>query len=80
MFHGSLSNLFGGASCITTSPVPCPFLEAGRDNDTEALGHVTDCTAEGEVRRRIAFATCASQETPSEGEDGEEVRERVNGQ
>jgi len=64
---------------ISTSPVPSyPFLEAGRDNDTEALRHVTDCTAEGEVRRRIAFAKRASQETPSEGEDGEEVRERVS--
>ena len=58
--------------------MPCPFLEAGRDNDTEALGHVTDCTAEGGVRRRIAFATRGSQETPLEGEDGKEVRERAN--
>ena len=78
MFHGNLSDLLGRALCIATSPVPCLFLEAGRDNDMETLGEVTDCTAEGEVRRRIAFATRASQETPSEGEDGEEVRERVN--
>ena len=54
-----------------------PFLEAGRDDDTEVLGHVTDWTAEGEVQRRIAFAMRGSQETP-EGKDGEEVRERVN--
>ena len=64
---------------ITTSPVPSyPFLEAGRDNDTEALGHVTDWTTEREVRRRIGFVTLGSRETPSEGQDGEEVRERVN--
>jgi len=80
VFHGNLSDLLGRASCIATGPVPCPFLEAGRYNDTEALGQVTDCTAEslGEVRRQIAFATRAFQETPSEGKDGEEVRERVN--
>jgi len=63
---------------ITASPVLGPFLEANRDKDTEALGHVTDCTTEEEVRQRVAFATRASQETPSEGEEGEEVRERVN--
>ena len=48
---------------ISTSPVPSyPLLEA-------CWEHVTDWTTEGEARRRIAFATCASQETPSEGEE-----------
>ena len=57
---------------ITASPVSCPFLGASRDEDTEALGHVTDCTTEEGVRGR------ASRETPSKGKEGEEARERAN--
>jgi len=51
---------------IIAGPVPGPFPGAGRDEDTEALGRVTDCTTEEQIRRWIALAMRGSRKTANE--------------
>lgn len=54
---------------VTVDPESAPFPEAGWDKDTEAFGHVLDYTTREEVRRRIAFTTRMSRETPAKKAD-----------
>ncbi|KAF9646077.1 hypothetical protein BDM02DRAFT_3100458 [Thelephora ganbajun] len=54
---------------VTVDPESGPFPEAGWDRDTEAFGHVLDYTTKEEVRRRIAFTTRMSRETPAKKAD-----------
>ena len=50
---------------VTVDPEFVPFPEDGWDKDTEAFGRVMDYNTNEEVRRRIAFTTRMSRETPS---------------
>ena len=54
---------------VTVDPESVPFPEAGRDKDTEAFGHVIDYFTNEEVRRRVAFTTRMSRETPAKKAD-----------
>jgi centromere protein C len=54
---------------VTVDPESVPFPEAGWDKDTEAFGHVLDYATEQEIRRRIAFTTRMSRETPAKKAD-----------
>ena len=54
---------------VTVDPESVPFPEAGWDKDTEAIGHVLDFATMKEVRRRIAFTTRMSRETPAKKAD-----------
>lgn len=54
---------------VTVDPESVPFPEAGWDKDTEAFGHVVDYSSKEEVRRRIAFTTRMSRETPAKKAD-----------
>jgi centromere protein C len=54
---------------VTLDPESVPFPEAGWDKDTEAIGHVLDYTTMEEVKRRIAFTTRMSRETPAKKAD-----------
>ena len=68
-FHGNPSNPreeTRGKS-ITVDPESALFPEAGWNEDTEAFGHVMDYVTK-EVRRRIAFTTWVSQETPTKAD------------
>lgn len=54
---------------VTVGPESATFPEAGWDKDTEATGHVLDYITTEEVRRRIAFTTGMSRETPAKKAD-----------
>ena len=57
------------AKSVTVDPESAQFPEAGWDKDTEPFGHVLDYITKEEVRRRIAFTTQMSRETPAKKAD-----------
>ena len=54
---------------VTVDPESISFPEAGWDKGTEAIGRVLDYTTNQEVKRRIAFTTQMSRETPAKKAD-----------